>query len=797
MKHSIRIVFALCSVWFFHLNAIADSWQDYAQDFVPSNIGNNGTASAPYIISTPAHLAYMAQQVNAGTTNYQGVYFKLGSNLNLTGHDWEPIGTYEGSEFQATRSKVFQGIFDGNNLTVSNIKITTEYHGMHAGLFGSLFNGAQIKNLNLQGQVDGYTYVGAIAGSAYCISSGKDSVIIQNCTNSAKVEGHGSSNYRVGGIVGYVLASGSASGYTKIVIKNCTNNASISALVNNDTNVGGIMGYGCGFGYDNQGRAIVQIINCDNAGPVKGGLNSVAGGIIGYTIAQNASIDENGYGLVIIGGCYNYGEIKGGKASGGIVGWGLETIPSNSSGYQNNSEIYIGQCFNSGNITNESNSENHIGGIIGRMQGYASIELCLNEGDIYTNEMIISSAGGIAGTCEAVSGSETLENNINNGSVNGRSSGGIAGFGIEKFQMLACINNGKVSGSQTAGLLGTGTGNVKIKESVNTGTVTGILWLGGIVSIMDNNTAASVVNCVNNGMLKKSATGGEALIVGGIVGECKGGATIINSYNYASVCNGQSTGGICGKIASAGNISSCYFLQDGNINSGLKGINGQNVAGTVPYKLTDFKNQTNFVGWTFAESSGGWIYLDADKSSPWPYNVTRFTNTAIIRPVAGATLSGSNPTSGMFELIRIHTNNKITADFDFGNASITQSSSNLVLIEGIGVSGYSGSIQLLSNSVAVVKIDDDPILSSAVDDAMLARIYPNPVRDQLHVMFSTDGPQNLTYTLRIFNAVGQPMYTTLVTSSETVINVNTWPSGLYFARIEHGGKAKVYQFIVE
>lgn len=67
----------------------------------------NGTSSSPYIISTPAHLLYFAQQLTAGYA-FAGEYIKLNANLDMTSYTWS-----------IPESTSFDGTFDGNNKTIT------------------------------------------------------------------------------------------------------------------------------------------------------------------------------------------------------------------------------------------------------------------------------------------------------------------------------------------------------------------------------------------------------------------------------------------------------------------------------------------------------------------------------------------------------------------------------------------------------------------------------------------------------------------------------------------------------
>ena len=194
-----------------------DVWggeSDIAEKFA----GGTGTESDPYQISNGAQLAYLAQQVNAGT-NYSGEYFKLTSDIQLnelddkgmpraaegqTGpHPWTPIGN---------SSKKFQGTFDGDGHTIAGLYIndTAAVYNAYKGLFGNITAGAKVQNLVVTGDVMAKSanntapqYVGGIVG----FNNGT----VQNCgfqgSVSASKKNSAPSTNNNGGVVGYGKAT--------------------------------------------------------------------------------------------------------------------------------------------------------------------------------------------------------------------------------------------------------------------------------------------------------------------------------------------------------------------------------------------------------------------------------------------------------------------------------------------------------------------------------------------------------------------------------------------------------------
>ncbi len=87
-------------------------------------------------IATVEQLQNFAQTVNAGT-NYKNVTVNLNASLDLKGIEWAPIGTAAAS---------FQGTFEGNGHTISNVDIHGS--GNDTGFFG-VVNGAAVQNVTL------------------------------------------------------------------------------------------------------------------------------------------------------------------------------------------------------------------------------------------------------------------------------------------------------------------------------------------------------------------------------------------------------------------------------------------------------------------------------------------------------------------------------------------------------------------------------------------------------------------------------------------------------------------------
>lgn len=130
----------------------------------------SGTSTDPYQISTAAHLALLATNVNAGTS-YAGNYFKLMNNISLsTSPNWTPIGKV--TDLSPGTGTPFSCNFNGNDFTITGLTIavtaTTTQIGF--GLFGYVGAIGTVSNLNVTGvsrtiSIAGKKYVGGLIGA--------------------------------------------------------------------------------------------------------------------------------------------------------------------------------------------------------------------------------------------------------------------------------------------------------------------------------------------------------------------------------------------------------------------------------------------------------------------------------------------------------------------------------------------------------------------------------------------------------------------------------------------------------
>lgn len=256
--------------------------------------GGGTSEDDPYLISTPAQLAKLAELVNAPATNAQygaaGVYYQLTADISLSGYasgaGWVPIGH--------NNSQLFRGHFDGGNHEITGLYINrpgSDFQGLFGYVYGTVQN-LGVVNANITGR----DYTSGVAGY---VSGGA----VENCYVTGSVSGGNA----VGGVAGFVIYGGT--------VENCY----VSGSVSGGSNVGGVAGYVI--------SSVVQ--NCYSTGSVSGSniVGGVAGTVSGGTV-------ENCYVTGGVSGTVNWvGGVAGAVEGGGVVQNSYSTGSVSGSGY--------------------------------------------------------------------------------------------------------------------------------------------------------------------------------------------------------------------------------------------------------------------------------------------------------------------------------------------------------------------------------------------------------------------------------------------------------------------------------
>ena len=238
-------------------NLIADGYHVAAMD------GKYYVIPAEYdmVISTAEELQAFANEVNVNRNAFNGKLVVLGADIDLAGIDWEPIGQ--------TGTTTFNGVFDGQNYTISNLSVNSETEtggNYSSGLFGWVethtaghgviknvkINGATVKGNHNCGALVGYiTEKNALVENCHvtgatisCTNANADAngdkagALIGNATNATKVKDCTAANSTVsaGRDAGQVIGAAKSANVTGCSATNVTvtsNGTGTGANINN------------------------------------------------------------------------------------------------------------------------------------------------------------------------------------------------------------------------------------------------------------------------------------------------------------------------------------------------------------------------------------------------------------------------------------------------------------------------------------------------------------------------------------------------------------------------------------
>ena len=236
----------------------------------------DGSRKHPYEIASKADLIWLRNEVENGCS--QGVYYRQTADIDLSAeNNWQPIGT---------RSKPFQGCYDGAGHTVSNIKCK---QSDVAGLFGAMVGkNASIANLTSGALGDNSDIAGKTAAG---ICAYIRDATIRNCRNNALIHDAGYYETTLGGVCGY-----SHNG----TLSYCVNYQTVYSNSSPSAVVAGVLATNA-FG--------AKIENCLNYG-----------NIVNTTMQTGGVCAVSNQGTITT--CFNMGSVSGAKAEvGAVCGW--------------------------------------------------------------------------------------------------------------------------------------------------------------------------------------------------------------------------------------------------------------------------------------------------------------------------------------------------------------------------------------------------------------------------------------------------------------------------------------------
>ncbi len=499
-------------------------FSDWYGEYSSPTLLGKGTEESPYIISNANQLAQLAKDVDLGV-DYSGKYFKLTTDVNLRGLDFDAIGSY---------SNAFAGVFDGSGHIVYNLEYKNEFANSDQNSGHALFSTitGMVKNLSVSGNVKsvakytalvvGYNKGGNVINcSSYGTVTGFGNVggivgynagNIKDCVNYAEIKDDGNSSaYRFGGIAGCTTGN----------LENCLNKGKVY-VVSGTGSVGGIVG---------KKEASAKITNCYNYAYVYS-TKSYTAGIIGY--ADGASEDySNLYNYAPISGAnytagiiayvngsnvslsQNYGFIKGSGYVGGIVGY---------------TNCDVSKCDNLGGI---SATSTYSAGVVARTLG--STYDCVNKGDVFSKSTSVGGVVGYMGTNTALEVVNRVKNCDNFGSVTTTSTGNVHVGGVIGYSVKATVGSSYVKPF--------------VEECVNYGQVsTNGNYTGGVIGACNGSIIQGCQNYAS--VLAEKGT-----YVGGIAGSNWGYGSVLSCVNYGAVLGGSTVGQICGQLTDTSTAS--------------------------------------------------------------------------------------------------------------------------------------------------------------------------------------------------------------------------------------------------
>ena len=320
----------------------------------------SGTENDPYQIGTAEQLKLFRDIVNGSNGQKQdrgacavltndivlndGTFAEDGSYTpgpsGKTAEEWTPIGRYtdDGNKTPYT------GTFDGKHYAIKGLYVVN-LPDLVVGLFGGL-EGAAVRNLTVDGYVQGCHAVSGIAGDASANST------IENCRNNCRVvsefvTGRSSSYLYVGGIVGFAEDT---------TIVGCVNTGVVEARGSyknsRASKAAGIVCTLCG-------NVIVK--NCYNTGDINVTSDKMkegtAGGIAGNDLSARNTVSDC-YNLGAVTVSYTGNDVKYIAKAGGIMG------------YIFYSDTTVSNCYSVGTLTSTTGTgTSYIGGVVGITKG--------------------------------------------------------------------------------------------------------------------------------------------------------------------------------------------------------------------------------------------------------------------------------------------------------------------------------------------------------------------------------------------------------------------------------------------
>lgn len=586
-----------------------------------------GTPEDPFVIRNNSDFNKLCGLLNNDESHAAGLYFQQKFNFDLD-QQGESVDDW------GHANQSFAGIYDGNEKTIGNLthigNSTSEYDD-NIGLFHTLYNGAEIKNLTIElGSCSGIKdNFGSVASCATGI------VALENITVKGSLTG---AVNNIGGLVGRVYGE-----QTSVAV----NSVDIGVtLLNVEKNVGGVIGfvekcsevkienvtfYDKSFRFSgnenvggivgavdgNANESAILISNCNlqhttseaNDNMIISAVDSCCGGLVGFINMADVLIEgssvycpvgggetQTGYACNSVGGllgsinqcgefvireCYVVGKVVGNKSVGGMIGRNCNTMIN----FSGNNQMAAYEDAAIGVYGNEN-----VGGIFGaiydceisidgKIKTFADVECVTNGGGVvglmYNSQMHVGNFDFADSGSLSVKGEKYIGGLVgrmmDSSKLHSDNSQYATSSNIPSSSIYTPDFQGKVLGSAyVGGAVGYLSDSRVENLYVNaTVTVSGD-YAGGIAGFIYGSDSSDYISFSKfNGSIK----GGER--TGGIAGAVDGVSRVSYCTNYGMVQGADFTGGIIGHTEYSDGVPEVYK----NVNIG--DVEGQHAIGGV------------------------------------------------------------------------------------------------------------------------------------------------------------------------------------------------------------------------
>lgn len=546
-------------------------------------------------VYTENDLRLFANSVNIGNS-FSGKTVLLMDDIDLKMESWTPIGNL---------SNAFNGTFDGNGKTISNVYVDTPLVDA-VGLFGHAV-GATLKNLVISGaEITGRDKVGALVGDLYTGSA--ENVTVDN----ANLNG----GHYVGGITGYTYGE-----IKNSTVKNLTAKA-VPYLVgdsyDNGDKVGGLVGWAYSCELIENSVTDVSLTAYRDVGGIAGCVGKDGSDpVVTNNTVNNAKI-------FVDQGTNAYGDkdMNAGLVVGRQANFTLD-LDSNTVSGENTIEQVIAEGFH---IDLLSENKEYL---IYNIAGFKNFREYVNSGTTFLKRTVLlmddidleneewtpigNASNPFSGTFDG--NGKTISNlyinkkqNQNIGLFGHTTNGEVKNFTLHNADVTGWLNVGAIAGSPyTSKMTGLQlTGLVK---------VTGYSYVGGMFGKNAYQNLSDLTIAVSDGSLVKADSEGYRTYVGGVVGFMgEGNITVSNVTSNIDVIGSTcDVGGITGiahygntfiNCSSSGKVSliGCRFEENKMEIGGIAGVWMNSASGKVTLK------NCSFTGTLYATMSDGSDY---------------------------------------------------------------------------------------------------------------------------------------------------------------------------------------------